>query len=701
MGGLGYKLADYFDASEDSDPEDEESFREKLKSAYFNLFDIPGADATTDDTWRSGVVTQAIVFVGMFVFAVIIGIISDEIATKVEEVKTGNNRVIEKEHTVVLNWNPQLVPLLKQMAVAKSERAGTFDKPIVLLADLDKELMDELVEQALEDCPATGKNKLEVVTRRGNPFDADDLRKVNAHEARRVILLHPHERGSLSGESSDDRGDGVAGSTAEERFIQKQQREEALKATVVLNLLADHGREYFPDVVVQMPYRLPAKQDLVGHALRLSARGGGAGDTFASNASSADSDPVLVGESFRSARAGPANSPYVQVHGSENTGKISAFAAFQPGTSKIFEQLFKQSEDTPEFYLSHAPQFVGKTFGEAWRMLPEATLCGLSHPDGRVTLAPSDDVVVGELDEVVMLSETSTVAVAASADVQGVPPRGSQRQYMRRMPSTSPGPMKILFAGWNAESATALGLAQSMAPTGSEITILSDEAIARGESARLRSTRNCKLRIVQGVPTAYTDLQKVKVHDMDAVIIMPDHSRGKAEGDASALATILQIRAVCCDFSAARGGARRDPHVVATLNTETARSIVELMGAVGNGDSSPDVIMSDEIVGGALLQVAANPRLAGLFDALLATEGHEMYLRDADAFGGADARLGGPDGVSGGSVTWGTICERARERDELALGVLRVSGDFVISPRKSTPFAFERGDRIAVLADQL
>jgi hypothetical protein len=139
----------------------------------------------------------------MFVFAVIIGIISDEIATKVEEVKTGNNKVIEKDHTVVLNWNSQLVPLLKQMAVAKSERAGTFDKPVVLLADVAKEQMDELVTSALEDSPAS----LEVVTRRGNPFDTEDLVKVNARDARRVVVLHPHERDvGLLGSSGSDSG---------------------------------------------------------------------------------------------------------------------------------------------------------------------------------------------------------------------------------------------------------------------------------------------------------------------------------------------------------------------------------------------------------------------------------------------------------------------------------------------------------------
>ena len=118
------------------------------------------------------------------------------------------------------------------------------------------------------------------------------------------------------------------------------------------------------------------------------------------------------------------------------------------------------------------------------------------------------------------------------------------------------------------------------------------------------------------------------------------------------------------------------------------------MGKVGAGDTLPDVIMADDLVGGALLQVAANPRLAGLFDALLATdEGHEMYLRDADLFGGMDTR-----GVDGAPTTWGTVCERARERNELALGVMRADGEFRARRRESEYFSFAERSRIVVLA---
>lgn len=261
VGGMLYKVV-----GPDDDGEEGESWMDALAQSFYLLNNVPGADATGDSSVKRAAVTQSIVFVGMFVFAVIIGIISDEIASKVDEVKTGNSMVVETDHTVVVNWNSQLVPLLKQMAVAKAERAGTFDKPVVLLADMDKATMDEELAEALQGCPP-----LEVVTRRGSPFDAEDLAKVNAAFARRVIILHPNVESS---NLPRDRGGGDADEEGmKQRDYLRQQREEAHKATVVLNLrqeAAAGGRR--PDLVVQMPNRIPENQDLVRHALKITRR---------------------------------------------------------------------------------------------------------------------------------------------------------------------------------------------------------------------------------------------------------------------------------------------------------------------------------------------------------------------------------------------------------------------------------------------
>ena len=58
--------------------------------------------------------------------------------------------------------------------------------------------------------------------------------------------------------------------------------------------------------------------------------------------------------------------------------------------------------------------------------------------------------------------------------------------------------MKLLFAGWNGERPPSRGPRAEHGARGSEITVLSDDA----PSASLKSTKNCKLRFVRGVPTA-------------------------------------------------------------------------------------------------------------------------------------------------------------------------------------------------------
>jgi hypothetical protein len=58
-----------------------------------------------------------------------------------------------QNHTVILNWNDSMIPLLRQLAVCQEESNGRQDlKHIVVLADKDKSEMDADVESlVLED----------------------------------------------------------------------------------------------------------------------------------------------------------------------------------------------------------------------------------------------------------------------------------------------------------------------------------------------------------------------------------------------------------------------------------------------------------------------------------------------------------------------------------------------------------------------
>eukprot|EP00879_Flechtneria_rotunda_P032084 GHRR01035236.1.p1 GENE.GHRR01035236.1~~GHRR01035236.1.p1 ORF type:complete len:182 (+),score=71.26 GHRR01035236.1:1269-1814(+) len=70
------------------------------------------------------------------------------------------------------------------MAIARSE-SGQFKGPVVVLADKDKEEMDELVAEELED------SGLQVITRSGNPAKPAEQRRASAAAADTVVLLWP------------------------------------------------------------------------------------------------------------------------------------------------------------------------------------------------------------------------------------------------------------------------------------------------------------------------------------------------------------------------------------------------------------------------------------------------------------------------------------------------------------------------------
>ena len=154
-------------------------------------------------------------------------------------------------------------------------------------------------------------------------------------------------------------------------------------------------------------------------------------------------------------------------------------------------------------------------------------------------LAPSDDVVIAYDDEVVLLAESSVVKISPP-DEASIPRPGSQARFMRGVrKNIKESPMNILIAGFCNETPTAVELATEMAPPGSTLTILAEE-IPADDMRALKSTKNCKLIVMKGVPTSHRDLAAAGVQNMNTIIIMPDHKMDPAEADSSVLATVLQ-----------------------------------------------------------------------------------------------------------------------------------------------------------------
>ncbi|CAM9135459.1 unnamed protein product [Discosporangium mesarthrocarpum] len=166
----------------------------RLESSAFKAFALlnntPGSSAIDEDTPQAMFVTNVLYMTGLLTFSVFLGVIASEISTRVDEIHKGNFHVVDSGHTLMLNWNEATVPILRQLSLAEREGRRVRDKPVVILADRDKQEMDKEVRTGLK-YPGMPPSPLTVVTRRGRPSRIEDLDLVSAGKAKRSIILRP------------------------------------------------------------------------------------------------------------------------------------------------------------------------------------------------------------------------------------------------------------------------------------------------------------------------------------------------------------------------------------------------------------------------------------------------------------------------------------------------------------------------------
>lgn len=74
-----------------------------------------GADACCEDTPRASFVLNMTHVIGLFTYALVLGIVADDVQSTVEGFKAGNTAIVERGHTVVLNANRTSESLLRQV----------------------------------------------------------------------------------------------------------------------------------------------------------------------------------------------------------------------------------------------------------------------------------------------------------------------------------------------------------------------------------------------------------------------------------------------------------------------------------------------------------------------------------------------------------------------------------------------------------
>jgi hypothetical protein len=162
------------------------SWADALFRAYALLHNAPGIDIL-EYKGIGLLLANSLFITGTLTFAVTVAMVSESIRTMMQHVWKGNNKIVESNHIVVLNWNGMIIPVIRQTMAGYANNKSRMPK-IVILADQNLEMMRNLI-YTNDDLGALSHH---VVVRSGNPSSMRDLIKISVASAKHVLIFTPH-----------------------------------------------------------------------------------------------------------------------------------------------------------------------------------------------------------------------------------------------------------------------------------------------------------------------------------------------------------------------------------------------------------------------------------------------------------------------------------------------------------------------------
>jgi len=163
------------------DPELDRSF---LRQVYIIFLEMTDPGNMGIDT-NSGIGYKAVAILagvaGVIIFSALIAVITTALEGKIEELKKGHTKVIESGHTLILGWNDRVTEIIRELVIANESEP---DSCVVILSDLSKEEMDDILEMRMPD-----RLNTRIVTRSGAVSSLINLEIVSVETCKSIIIL--------------------------------------------------------------------------------------------------------------------------------------------------------------------------------------------------------------------------------------------------------------------------------------------------------------------------------------------------------------------------------------------------------------------------------------------------------------------------------------------------------------------------------
>ncbi|MFY0627872.1 MAG: NAD-binding protein [Reichenbachiella sp.] len=163
-----------------------------FESIWVNLTHVldPGVLGNHEENWPFRLFMMVTTILGLMLISTLIGLISNGILVKMEELRKGRSFVIEEGHVLILGWSSKIFTIISELVLANENQK---DGCIVILADQDKIEMEDEIRLKVGDTQNT-----RVICRTGDPIDIDDIYIANPFDSKSIIILDKDNENSDS-----------------------------------------------------------------------------------------------------------------------------------------------------------------------------------------------------------------------------------------------------------------------------------------------------------------------------------------------------------------------------------------------------------------------------------------------------------------------------------------------------------------------
>ncbi|MEQ8241319.1 MAG: NAD-binding protein [Cyclobacteriaceae bacterium] len=163
-----------------------------LESIWVNMIHVldPGVVGNHMENWPFRTFMLLVTLLGLVIVSTLIGLISNGILSKIDDLRKGRSFVIETDHVLILGWSSKIFTIISEIVIAnENQKRGV----IVILADMDKVLMEDEIRDKVGNTANTA-----VICRTGNPIDVHDLYIANPFDTKSIIILDKDNENSDS-----------------------------------------------------------------------------------------------------------------------------------------------------------------------------------------------------------------------------------------------------------------------------------------------------------------------------------------------------------------------------------------------------------------------------------------------------------------------------------------------------------------------